>query len=301
MRVAISGSHGLIGSSLTTLLETQGYEVLRLVRGIAQNSNQISLNLEKKTLDIDKFKQIDAVINLAGAGIGESRWNEKRKQCLLNSRVQSTQTLINSFSIISQPPSVLINASAIGYYGNRGDTVLDESSPKGSGFLADLCENWETTANGASQFGTRVVLLRTAMVLSTKGGALARQLPIFKAGLGGKMGSGHQWTSWISLYDTVHAIKFLLENPSAQGPFNLSSPKPVTNTQYSHLLGKALHRPTLITTPKLGLSLLFGSEAVEEFILSSQRAIPKKLTALGFNFIHNDLKTAFSDLLQDTN
>lgn len=299
MKIAISGSHGLIGMALVTALEANGYEIFRLVRGPSSGPKEISWDPGKKTLDIAKFAQINAVINLAGAGIGEKRWSEQRKQSLIDSRVKSTQTLVEAFSTLPNPPSVLISASAIGYYGNRGDEILEEFSSRGTGFLAELCESWEAAANIASALGVRVVLLRTAMVLSTQGGALSRQLPIFKSGIGGKMGSGKQWTSWISLPDVISAIQFLLESPSSSGPVNLSSPEPVINSQYSYLLGQALQRPALLTTPKLALTLLFGAEAVEEFILSSQRVVPKKLIEMGFKFDYSDLKTAFSNLFKN--
>ncbi|HLM96249.1 MAG TPA: TIGR01777 family oxidoreductase, partial [Acidimicrobiales bacterium] len=239
----------------------------------------------------------DAVVHLAGAGIGDKRWSATRRQEIVSSRVQSTALLARSLAELDRPPSVLVSASAVGVYGDRGDEELTEASGPGSGFLAELCRAWEDATGRATQAGIRVVRLRSGVVLSAHGGALARQLPLFRLGVGGRLGSGRQWLSWISLADEVGAVLHALDEPSLEGPVNATAPTPVTNRDFTAALGRALHRPAVLAVPGFALRVALGSDLASEMVLAGQRVLPAKLSASGYEFSHADIDTALAALL----
>ncbi|MDQ6927473.1 MAG: TIGR01777 family oxidoreductase [Actinomycetota bacterium] len=277
MRVAITGSHGLIGTALIEALEADGDEITRLPRG----------DVNAGTLEGQ-----DAVVNLAGAGIGDHRWTDEYKAKVLASRVKGTTTLARALAGLARPPQVLASGSAVGYYGDRGDAELTEASGPGSGFLSEVVQQWETAAAPATDAGIRVVNLRSGVVLTRRGGALKKQLLPFKLGLGGRLGGGKQYLSWISLDDEVGAIRHVLTNESVRGPVNLSAPTPVTNAEFTKTLGATLRRPAVIPVPTLALDLLFGRQMVREMLLSGQRVLPAVLQAHGYEFRHPVLADA---------
>ena len=271
MRVAIAGASGLIGTALRRRLAGDGHEVIRLERGPGSGYTNLGA-----------AAGVDALVNLAGAGIGAHRWTAEYKATLRASRLEATRLLAG----LDVP--LLVNASAVGYYGDRGDELLDETSAPGDDFLAVLCRDWEAAASSA---GGRVVLLRSGMVLSGEGGALRKQLPLFKLGLGGHFGDGRQWVSWISLDDEVAAIVHLL-TAGVAGPVNLTSPNPVRNGELTKALGKALHRPAILPIPAFAPRLVLGGELVDALLLASQRVVPTRLLESGFTFAHPTLAGA---------
>ncbi len=287
MRIVISGSSGLIGTALRAHLQSAGHTVVPLVRR-SPSAGEIEWDPGAGSLASDALDDVDAVVHLAGAGIGDHRWTDAYKRQILDSRVQSTELLARTIAAAARPPAVLLSGSAIGIYGACNDEQLDESSPPGTGFLADVCQQWEHAAAAAAAGGTRVVLLRTGIVLSPLGGALKKQLPLFRFGLGGRFGSGRQWQSWITLLDQVRAVEHLL-TASIAGPVNLSAPNPVTNAQFAKTLGKVLHRPALLPIPKFGPKLLLGSELADALLFTGQRVLPTALVASGFSFEHAEL------------
>jgi len=296
MRVAITGSTGLIGSALSPHLTEAGHEVVRVVRRDPTGTD-IAWSPSDAQVDSNAFEGIDAVVHLAGAGIADHRWTDKYKRELLQSRLEGTTLLAKTIAATSNGPKVLLSGSAIGFYGARGDEELNEASSAGTGFLADLCTQWEQATAAAESADIRVTHLRTGIVLSTNGGALNKQLPLFKVGLGGKMGSGNQWQSWISIDDEVAAISHLLTADIA-GPVNLTAPNPVTNEQFTAALGNALHRPTFLPIPKFGPRLLLGRELADNLLFSGQRVLPTKLSAdASFTFRHAELAEALESLL----
>ena len=296
MRVAITGATGLIGSALTPHLESLGHEVIRVVRSDPSGSD-ISWSPSEGRIDDHALDGVDAVVHLAGAGIGDKRWTDSYKRELLESRTTSTALIADAIAAADNGPTVLLSGSAIGIYGARGDEELTEASAPGDGFLADICVQWEQATASAEAAGVRVVHLRTGIVLSAKGGALKKQLPLFKFGLGGKMGSGNQWQSWISIDDEVAAIRHLL-TADTSGPVNLTAPTPVTNAEFTETLGDVLHRPTFVPIPRFGPKLLLGSELAENLLFSGQKVLPAVLEAdPGFTFRHPDLATALHALL----
>ena len=296
MRVAITGSTGLIGSALTPHLRSLGHDVVRVVRSNPEGSD-ILWSPAEGTLDPADLSGVDAVVHLAGAGIGDKRWTDAYKRELLDSRTKSTTLLAEAIVAADNGPTVLLSGSAIGIYGARGDEQLTEESAAGDGFLADVCVQWEASTKAAEDAGVRVVHLRTGIVLSPKGGALKKQLPLFKFGLGGKMGSGDQWQSWISIDDEVAAIAHLL-TADTSGPVNLTAPNPSTNAEFTDTLGDVLHRPTFMPIPKFGPKLLLGGELADNLLFSGQRVLPAVLNAdEGFTFQHPDLATALRALL----
>ena len=296
MRVAVTGSTGLIGSALTPHLESLGHEVLRVVRGNPTGSDIVWSPAECR-IDTHALDGVDAVVHLAGAGIGDKRWTDDYKRELLESRTKGTTLISEAIAAADDGPKVFLSGSAIGIYGARGDEELDETSTPGDGFLADVCVQWEQSTALAAAAGVRVVHLRTGIVLSAKGGALKKQLPLFKFGLGGKMGSGDQWQSWISIDDEVAAIAHLLTTDTS-GPVNLTAPNPVTNLEFTKTLGEVLHRPTFAPIPKFGPKLLLGGELADNLLFSGQKVLPRVLDADGtFTFRHPDLATALRALL----
>lgn len=296
MRVAISGSSGLIGTALTRSLRADGHQVVRMLRN-GRGTDEWALRWDPARGDLDPsgLEAVDAVVHLAGAGILDKRWTAARKKELLDSRVLSTSLLANTLASMGSPPRILLSGSAIGVYGDRGNEVCTEISEPGDDFLAGLCSAWEAAAQPAKTAGIRVVHLRSGLVQSTDGGMLKKTLPLYKLGLGGRLGHGRQWWSWISIADEVGAIRFLLEG-EVGGPVNLTAPEPVTNLEYTRTLGAVLGRPTLIPTPMLGPRLLLGSEATQT-IVESQRVIPRVLEDAGYRFAYPTLVTAFRALL----
>jgi uncharacterized protein (TIGR01777 family) len=283
VRVAITGSHGLIGSALVTHLLGQGDEVIRVVRGVPDDG-EIGSDPAAGTVDPASWRGIDAVVNLAGAGIGDHRWSPAYKEAIRQSRVRRTEALASSMAQAVDPPSVLLSGSAVGYYGPAADAEQTEESPSGSGFLADVCASWERATAAAGTAGIRVVHLRMGIVLSASGGALGKQLPLFRLGLGARLGRGHQVMSWICRPDAVRAVRFLLAQDTISGPVNVTAPAPVSNSEFVRALGRALHRPAWIAVPSAVIRLAAGSEMAGEFFLASQNVVPDRLTASGFVF-----------------
>jgi uncharacterized protein len=298
MRIAVTGSRGLIGASLVPHLRSQGHEVTRIVRGKAQ-PDELLWNPEEGTIEADKLRGVDAVVHLAGVGVGDHLWSASYKKSILSSRVNGTTTLAEALSRLPHVPAVMVSASAVGYYGSRGDELLTEDSAAGAGFLADVCRQWESATAMAASAGIRVVNLRTGVVLSAAGGALKRQLLPFRLGLGARLGRGDQQLSWITRPDAVAAIAFLMERDALSGPFNLTAPHPVTNTEFTHELGRALRRPAKLFVPAAALRIIVGEEMTAEFLLASQRAVPERLLAADFHFTDEALPGALVTALHD--
>ena len=296
MRILMSGGSGLIGTAVSSRLANDGHTVSRLVRRPA-GADEVTWDPAGGLLDPRAFDGCDAVINLSGAGIGDKRWTDEYKRELLASRVETTELLATTMAELDHPPSVFLSGSAVGWYGDRGDERLDELSPPGGGFLSDLCQQWEASTVAAEKSGIRTVHLRTGIVLSAHGGALRKQLPVFKLGLGGRFGNGHQWQSWISIDDEVGAISHLLASEIC-GAVNLTAPEPVTNVEFTATLAKALHRPAVIPIPTFGPKLMLGSELVEALLLRGQRVFPTALQRSGYEFRHTSLEAALHDVLQ---
>ncbi|HWC34318.1 MAG TPA: TIGR01777 family oxidoreductase [Mycobacteriales bacterium] len=296
MKVVVAGASGLIGGALVPALVADGHDVVRLVRRKPKKADEVQWDPAGHEVDDAVIAGADAVINLAGAGIGDRRWTESYKQQALDSRVDSTTTLAAAAAKHASSVRVLLNASAVGWYGDRGDDVVTESDGCGEGFLADLVRQWEAATAPAEAAGVRVVRIRTGIVLSPEGGALGRMLPLFRLGVGGRLGSGKQWVPWIAIDDEIAAIRFLLANDEASGAFNLAAPNPVTNAELTKALGRALHRPTVAAVPPIALRLAFGGFA-DEGLLAGQRAVPAALEAAGFGFAHAELEGALTALL----
>ncbi len=291
MRIAISGSTGMIGNALIRSLTKRGHRTLRLVRQESTSVPQkgpmgmhIPWNPRKRWIDRRMMEGLDAVVHLAGEPIAQ-RWNNQVKQRIRDSRVQSTRLLAETLAELRHRPRALICASAVGFYGDRGDAWLDEQAPPGSGFLAEIAREWEAAADATRESGIRTVHARLGIVLSRDGGALRQMLPIFRLGLGGPLGHGRQYMSWITLRDTVEAIEHLLIDKRAIGPVNLCTANPVTNLQFTEVLGRALKRPVLLTVPAFALRLVWG-EMADQALLPSVRCTPKKLQDMGFQFSH---------------
>lgn len=286
MRVLISGATGLIGTELANQLSALGHTPVKLVRREPRNENEVFIDAERGVFDFSVMNSIDAVVNLAGATTGKIPWTKKYMQEIIDSRLKTTRLLVDAINSATTKPKVLVSGSASGIYGDRGDELLGENSGKGSGFLSDLAFEWEQEASKAN---TRVVLIRTTMVMSKRLGALGKLLPLIKLGVGGPLGSGKQWWAWISLEDQARAIIHLIEKQDAQGPYNLTAPEPATCAQIVHALGKALHRPTFFRVPSWVMKLLIGI-AAEELLLCSQKMSAEKLISSGYKFNHPTLR-----------
>jgi len=289
--IAIAGSSGLIGSALAAALRAADHPVLRIVRRTPSNSEELHWNPESGEFDVDALVDVDAVVNLCGVNIGQRRWSGAFKQSLRDSRLAPTEVLANAVADAGVP--TLINASAVGYYGNTRDRVVDENDRAGSGFLAQLCEDWETATLPAQYAGARVVLARTGLVLARSGGALRRLRPLFASGLGARLGSGRQYMSWITLEDQVRALLFAISHASLSGPVNLTGPAPVTNAEFTTAFGRALNRPTPFILPGFAVRTMLG-EFADEGLLIGQRAIPSALERAGFQFHHNTIGEALA-------
>jgi uncharacterized protein (TIGR01777 family) len=298
VKIAITGSHGLIGSALMAGLPSQGHQVIRIVRTDA-GPDDIEWVPIAGRIDSSALEGTDAVINLAGAGVGDHRWSEPYKAEILRSRIDGTATLSNALAHLARPPRVLLNGSAIGYYGLRGTEVLTETSGPGSGFLADLCLQWEEATAPARDAGLRVVRVRSGVVLSAAGGALKKQLAPFKLGLGARLGRGVHYLSWITRRDFVRAVDFLLRDDSIAGPVNVTSPGAVSNAEFTTSLGLALHRPAKLMVPEVVLRAAVGREMTSEFFLASQRVVPRRLLDAGFTFSDDSIDKALAVAMAD--
>ena len=297
-RILITGASGLIGGRLTADLRAAGHQVVALVRRDATSSDsEIRWDPARGELDAAAIEGFDAVVHLAGENIADGRWSTERKRAILESRVQGTSLLSRTLAGLQRKPDVLIGASGSGYYGNRGDEIVDESASAGTGFLADVCREWEAATQPARDAGIRVVNLRMGMVLSAAGGGLPRMLGPFKAGLGGVTGSGNQYVAWISLDDLVGIIMLAIADDSLVGPVNAVSPEPVTNRQFVTTLAKLLHRPAAVTLPAMAVKLMFG-EMGQALLLEGVRARPAKLLERGFAFRFPDIESALKNELK---
>ncbi|MFJ9806222.1 TIGR01777 family oxidoreductase [Streptomyces wuyuanensis] len=294
MRIAVTGASGLIGSTLVRSLRAGGpgggHEVVRLVRRAPAADDEVRWDPARQYVDAAGLVGCEAVVHLAGAGVGERRWSEAYKKEIRDSRVLGTAALAEALASLEEPPRVLVCGSAIGYYGDTGDRAVDESSPPGTGFLPGVCEEWEAAAAPAEEAGVRVAFARTGLVVAREGGAWGRLFPLFRAGLGGRLGSGSQFWSFISLQDEVAALRHIVETDTLSGPVNLTAPDPLTNREVTAAMGRVLHRPTLFTVPPIALRVYLGEFA--EDVLGSQRVLPRKLLESGFVFSHPSIDAA---------
>ncbi|MDQ4127187.1 MAG: TIGR01777 family oxidoreductase [Actinomycetota bacterium] len=293
MNVLISGATGLIGTALIPELEAAGHSVTRLTRS-PRSADDLGWDPEAGT--IDDLEGTDAVVHLAGESIAEGRWTPEKKRRILESRKKGTRMLAEAIAALPVPPSVMVSASADGYYGDRGNELLTEDSEPGSGFLAEVCTAWEAAADPAREAGIRVVHPRTGIALSPKGGALGKTLPIFRLGAGGRIGSGRQYWSWVSLDDVVGSYVYALENEAVSGPVNVCSPNPLTNAEYTKVVGRVLNRPTFFPLPATAARAALGGVA-DELLLASKRMVPAGLEKAGYRFRHPNLEEALRHLL----
>lgn len=296
MRIAITGSSGLVGNALTPFLETAGYEVIRMVRR-EPSAGEVRWDPSAEVFDASGLEGVTTVIHLAGEPIAAKRWNAAQKDLIRDSRIGPTERLCTGIAKMKHPPRTLLCASAIGFYGDRGEEILDEQSPQGTGFLADVVAAWEEATAPATKAGIRVVNVRLGVIQSLKGGGLAKLYPIFNMGGGGIVGGGQQYCSWIVLDDVIRALGFMLDHDSLAGPVNVVSPSPVTNTVFTSTLGHLLNRPTMIPLPAFAAKMTFG-EVADELLLVSQRVIPKKLTEAGFQFNYPELEQGLYHALE---
>jgi uncharacterized protein len=289
MRIAVTGSHGLIGSALVPALRASGHDVVQLVRGTPRGPGQVEWDPAAGSVDLPGLVGVEAAVHLAGAGVGDKRWNDDFKRALRDSRTLSTRTLVRALTSLDPLPHTLVSGGAIGYYGYRGDEILTESSAKGEGFMSDLVQDWEAEADPARKAGIRVVHPRTGLVMARSGGAFAPLLLLARLGLAGPLGSGKQWWSWITLADEVAALQHLI-NSELAGPVNLTAPNPAPNAEVIRALTSALRRPSLLQVPAFALKLVVGEFAND--VLGSQRVVPSRLLDSGFTFQHPTLETA---------
>ena len=296
MKVVVTGSTGLIGTALVGNLHGDGHDVVRLVRREPRAADERRWDPSSGGLDPDALAGADVVVHLAGAGIGDKRWTDDYRRTVLRSRVDGTTTIAKAVAAVDGNKPVLLAGSAVGYYGNTGEDIADETAPKGDGFLADVVDQWEQAAAPAVDAGARVVHMRTGVVLSADGGALGKVLPLFKLGLGGRLGSGLQWFSWIALPDHIAATRFLMERDDISGPVNVTAPEPVRNRDYTKAIARAVHRPALAPAPAIALRAALG-EFADEGVLVSQRVIPARLEAAGFAFGYDDVDAALRALI----
>lgn len=297
MKILVSGSHGLVGTALLKRLSSEGHDVSRLVRGKPEaGSRDISWDPVKGTIDVERLNSMEAVIHLAGENIAGGRWTDAKKIAILESRVKGTRVLSEALASLAQPPSTLISASAIGYYGDRREQLLTEDSEPGSDFLADVCKQWEAAAEPAVQKGIRVVFARFGIILDANEGALSKMLPPFRMGAGGRVGDGKQWMSWIALDDVTNALSLVLHTDSLRGPINFVAPEPVTNAEFTKALGTALARPTVFPIPAFAVRLIFG-EMADALLLSSQKVAPQVLKSAGYQFAYPNIDDALKHAL----
>ena len=296
MKILLTGSHGLVGNALTTSLTGDGHDVMSLVRRQAANDSEIEWHPDRGEINDQQLEGLDVVVHLAGESIASGRWTDEKKRKIRESRVKGTELLSESLARLSPPPSTFICASAIGYYGDRGDQLLTEASAPGNDFLAEVCIAWEEATRSAEQKGIRTIRCRFGIILDENGGALQRMLTPFRMGIGGKVGDGKQWMSWIALEDVVRGIQFVMDQYEIRGPVNFTAPHPVTNSEFTKDMGEVLSRPTLFSMPAFAARLAFG-EMADALLLSSARVEPKCLTEAGFEFKHKNLRAALEYIL----
>ncbi|CAN5715410.1 hypothetical protein BH24ACI1_BH24ACI1_17410 [soil metagenome] len=298
MKILISGASGLVGKHLIPTLKAKGHEVHRLVRKTPNSSDEIQWDAEKGLSEAEqaKLEGFDAVVHLAGDNVASENWSDEKKRKIKESRVVGTRVLVDALKSLQNPPKHFISASAIGFYGNREAEVLTEDSAKGEGFLPDVCGAWEDESKKAERFA-RVVCMRIGVVLAKDGGALEKMLTPFKFGVGGTVGSGKQWMSWIALDDLIKAVHFFLKNENLTGAFHLTAPNPVTNEEFTKTLGTVLNRPTILPIPEFAIKTLFG-EMGETLLLQGARVLPKRLQDAGFEFEFNNLEDAMKSVLK---
>jgi uncharacterized protein len=296
MRVVVTGSSGLIGSALVANLRADGHEVRCLVRRTTRAGDETQWHPSSGHLEPEAVEGFDAVVHLAGAGIGDHRWTDDYKRQIRESRVSGTTAIATAVASAANPPRVLVSGSAVGFYGDTGENVADETSPSGGGFLASVVRDWEGATASATDAGVRVATIRSGVVLSTDGGLLGRLLPLFKLGLGGRLGSGRQWLSWISIADHVAAVRHLIAHDDLAGPVNLTAPEPVRNREFTKALARAVHRPAIAIVPSPALKVAIGGFA-DEGALVSQRVLPIRLEDAGFTFTFADIDAALGALV----
>ncbi|MFG2371794.1 TIGR01777 family oxidoreductase [Streptomyces sp. NPDC048504] len=289
-RIAVTGASGLIGSALVRSLTADGHEVVRLVRRAARGADEVCWDPEGQYVDAAGLDGCDAVVNLAGAGVGDHRWTDAYKKQIRDSRVLGTAALAEAVAALDRPPRVWVNGSAIGFYGETGDRAVDESAPPGDGFLPSLCVEWEEATAPVREAGVRTVFARTGLVVAREGGAWAKLFPLYKAGLGGRFGNGRQYWSFVALHDEVAAIRHLIDTDGLSGPFNLTAPNPLTNREISAAMGRVMRRPSLFTVPAPALKLVLGEMSGD--VLGSQRVLPKRLLESGFTFAFPEIEGA---------
>ncbi|MFJ2869742.1 TIGR01777 family oxidoreductase [Streptomyces sp. NPDC087298] len=295
-RIAVSGASGLVGTALVRSLRADGHEVVRLVRRPARSGDEVEWDPRRGYVDVAGLVGCDAVVHLAGAGVGDHRWTEAYKREIRDSRVLGTAAVAEAVASLDVPPKVLLSGSAIGYYGDTGDRAVDEGAPAGEGFLPSVCVEWEAATAAAREAGVRTVHARTGLVVAREGGAWGRLFPLFRAGLGGRLGSGRQYWSFIALHDEVAALRHILDTKSLVGPVNLTGPDPVTNSEVTAAMGRVLHRPTLCTAPAPALRIALGEFAQD--VLGSQRVLPGRLLDSGFVFAFPGIDAAIRAALR---
>lgn len=295
MRIAVTGASGLIGSALVRSLRADGHEVRRMVRRAPAAPDEVRWDPERSEVDLAGLAGIDGLVHLAGAGVGDRRWTASYKRTIRSSRVDGTWVVADALSRLDPRPRVMVSGSAIGWYGDTGDTPVQEGAPAGADFLARVCEDWEAATRPAEAAGIRVAHARTGLVLDRRGGALQRMLPLFRLGLGGRLGSGRQYWSWITLEDEVRALRFLLEADGVSGPVNLTAPAPATSAEVTRTLGRVVHRPALLPVPAPALRIVLGEFSND--VLGSQRVLPAVLQHAGFDFRHTDLEDALRSVV----
>ncbi|MFD3655313.1 TIGR01777 family oxidoreductase [Streptomyces sp. 24-1644] len=295
-RIAVTGSTGLIGAALVRSLLADGHEVVRLVRRPATTGYEVEWDPKRQFVDVAGLVGCDAVVHLAGAGVGDRRWTDAYKREIRESRVLGTAAIAEAVASLDTPPKVLLSGSAIGYYGDTGDRAVDESAPPGEGFLPSVCVEWEEATAAAQEAGVRTVFARTGLVVAREGGAWGRLFPLFKAGLGGRLGDGRQYWSFIALHDHIAALRHIIDTPALSGPVNLTGPDPVTNREATAAMGRVLHRPTLFTAPSPALRIALGDFAAD--VLGSQRVLPGQLLDSGFSFAFPGIDAAIRAALR---